>query len=384
MFIILVVQVEFLLNLLYGILYGSTSESLILFKIHVNYIICLHLGANCLYTKLMKENTRKTSMFVWLSIVVVVVFILLLKQCSENKSTREAVTNSASSINNIKKEIIEDDKKKDLIDKMYVSESKQEGTNAVASSLIDKKGVVSKATKKSNATSPKLDEGYKAAVKKESQVNFSEQSGEGIGEEQKPKTESALKKELGVLTAKVNILEEKIKALWERLRLFSEEKQTRLLAEKYGAVEKEERVDSTDVVDTLKNDVFRYPTHVLAGGLSTYEKWTGYGFQASYTYRINKHVSLGVQSNGFLKEGKYNGDRDFYLGFRANFHVFPFFVENSRFDLYTGGTAGMGRDDDVETFETMWYLGAAYDFNKHWGVFVEAGNIGAMGFRLTF
>jgi len=99
---------------------------------------------------------------------------------------------------------------------------------------------------------------------------------------------------------------------------------------------------------------------------------------------VPQFVSLGGQGNAFFKDGKYRGDRSLYMGFRANFHMFPLFVENSRFDMYAGGTAGIGRDNNVETFETMWYLGAAYDFSKHWGVFVEAGNIGVIGLRLTF
>ncbi len=334
----------------------------------------------------MKENIRKTSMFVLLSIAVIVVCILLFKQCSKTKSTGETSTDSSSPMTNVKKEIVENVKKNDLTEDMHASKSQKKRDKVIEQNLVDEKGIVSKATKKLGATNLQDKKIYKPVVHKEYLESVPKQFDEDLREDRKHKIKGVLADELKILTAKVNVLEEKVRALLEKMRVFSEEKEDRVLVEKLGVVEKQMDVNSTIALDTSKSDevVFKYPTHVLAGGLSTYEKWTGYGLQSSYTYRINKYVSLGGQGNAFFKEGKYRGDRSLYMGLRANFHMFPLLVENSRFDMYAGGTAGIGRDDNVETFDTMWYLGVSYDFSKHWGVFVEAGNIGVMGLRLTF
>jgi hypothetical protein len=323
---------------------------------------------------MMKENIQKRSMFTLVSLAVVVVCILLFRQCSGDVSTRKASADSSSLKTDVKKEITVGAKKVNSAEILKIP----------SKGLVDGERVNSEATKKAKIATQVKNEN-EPIVQKEYRVSSSDQFYGGFEDEGKIKVEDVLKDELKILTAKVNVLEEKVKALFEKMRLFSQEKENRLLAEK--PVKKENEVNSTRTMETLKGDggvIYKYPTHVLTVGLSTYEKWTGYGVQASYTYRISKFVSLGGQGNGFFKEGKYNGDRDFYMGFRANFHMFPLFVEDSRFDLYAGGTAGLGRDDDVETFETMWYLGSSYDFNRRLGVFVEAGTIGVMGLRLTF
>ena len=335
---------------------------------------------------MMKENIKKILIYVLLSITVVVVCILLFKQCSGDKSGMKKSSGNSSAIVNIKNDSIDKLKKKNLASNGHALESQTEESEVIELVEIDEDAVVSKAIGKSTVISPQIKKPNVIVIRKEPQTSISRQFDNGVGEDQKPKLEEILKNELKVLSVKVDILEEKVKALLERMRLFSEEKEKRMLVEGMDLAKKKENVDLTGVTDTLKDNdaVYRYPTHVLAGGFSTYEKWTGYGFQASYTYRISKFVSLGGQGNAFLKEGKYSGDRDLYMGIRANFHFFPLFIENSRFDLYAAGTAGFGRDDSVDKFETMWYLGSSYDFNKYWGLFVEAGNIGVLGLRLRF
>lgn len=328
----------------------------------------------------MNGNILKPSMYVLFSIAVIVVFILLFRQCSGDISTKETLKRSSFTEANIKKDSLDKGNKNVLKGKIQIVQSQNKGNSV--QSLGDEPKLNSKERKKAIASSLVMSEN--SSFHKESQANMPSQFYESI-EENKPKSEAILKNDIEKLTEKVNTLEEKVKALLEKMSLFSEEKKNRMLAEDLAKKERERKLAST--MDTLKNDddlIYKDPTHVLTGGLSTYEKWTGYGFQASYAYRINKFVSLGAQGNAFLKEGKYNGDRDFVMSFRANFHILPFFVENSKFDIYASGTAGIGRDDSLETFETMWYLGSSYDFNKHWGVFVEGGEIGVMGLRLTF
>lgn len=331
---------------------------------------------------MIKGNILKPSTYVLFSIAVIVVFILLLRQCSGDESTRETSIESSLQKNNDKRDVAENGKKKELNKKTHSVENKEEV--GLVQSGVDEKEVKLNATKKLGTSNLQMKKPDYPFGHKKSKTNISTQFDKGIGEG-KPKAEEILKNDLKVLTEKVNVLEGKVNALLEKMRLFSEEKGNRILAKEL--VKKDTNVNLTSTMDTLKNDdglIYKYPTHVVAGGLSSYEKWTGYGFQASYAYRVNKFVSLGVQGNAFLKEGKYNGDRDFGMSFRANFHIFPLFVENSKFDIYASGTAGVGRDDDVETFETIWYIGSSYDFNKYWGVFAEGGNIGVIGLRLAF
>jgi len=330
---------------------------------------------------MMKGSILKTSTYVLFSIAVIVLFILLFRQCSGDVSTRETSMESSLPKTNVKSDVVEMGNKADLNEKIHSVESQKEGDSV--QSLVDEKEVISNTAKKLDASNLQMKKAYTPFGYKESQAYLSTPFDKGI-EEGKPKSEDILKNDLMELTEKVNVLEGKVNALLEKMRLFSEEKEKRLLAEEL--VKKDKNVNATSIMDTLKNDdlLYRYPTHVLAGGLSTYEKWTGSGIQASYAYRINKLISLGAQGNAFFKDGKYGGDRDFMMSFRANFHIFPLFVENSKFDLYASGTAGVGRDDSTETFETMWYVGSSYDFNKHWGAFVEGGDIGVMGLRLIF
>jgi len=183
-------------------------------------------------------------------------------------------------------------------------------------------------------------------------------------------------KKLKALSEKTNMLHNKVKILLERLEAILRKVKTEAPAQELDPVHVEES-SNTDVV-------FKYPTHVFAGGISTCKEWTGYGLQGSYAYRVNSYISMGLQGNAFFKDGKYNGDRSLYTGIRANFHILPLFVKNSNFDLYAGGTLGAEFDDDDMTFETMGYVGVSYDFCKHWGVFAEAGSIGVLGLRMNF
>lgn len=329
----------------------------------------------------MNGNTLKPSLYVLFSIVVIIVFILLFRQCSEDLSTKEALRKNALTEANIKKDLLDKGNKNVLKGKIQIVQSQNKGNSVQG---IGEESQVNSNERKNVIASSLVTRKNSSSFHKEIQVDVSSEFDEWV-EDMKLNSQAILKSDIERLTEKVNVLEEKVKALLEKMRLFSEEKKNRMLAENLAKKEREMKLEST--MDTLKNDddlIYRYPTHVLSGGFSTYEKWTGYGFQASYAYRINKFVSLGAQGNAFLKEGKYNGDRDLVMSFRANFHILPFFVENSKFDIYASGTAGVGRDDSLETFETMWYLGSSYDFNKHWGVFLEGGEIGVIGLRLTF
>ena len=330
----------------------------------------------------MKGNILKTSMYVLFSIIVVLVFILLFRQCSGNESTKETFLKSSSPETNVKGDLTEKGTKNDLNEKTAFVDSQKKIDSL--RNKVNEKELNSKATKKVVASKLQLEKNNQAFVQKEPKTNIYTQFDDYV-DDGKLKSEDILKNDIEMLTEKVNVLDEKVKALLEKMRLFYEEKENRMLAEELAKKEKEETL--TSVQDTLNDDdAYKYkdPTHVLSGGLSTYKRWTGLGFQASYTYRVTKLVSLGLQGKAFLKEGNYEGDRDIFMGLRANFHILPLLVEDSRFDLYAGGTAGVNLDDNIESFETIWCLGSSYDFSKHWGVFIEAGNMGVVGLRLIF
>lgn len=357
----------------------------------------------------MKENILKTSLYVLFSIIVILVFILLFRQCSGNESRKETSVESSLSQTDVQMDTVKKVDKTGLNEKRPLVGSQKIG-GAVQNGVDDKNsnGTNLKETShrvesqktgsfvqasvgqnnvnstKNNASSLLMGKADQASVPKESQADFNTQFNEYVVKEEQSKSLDILKTDLKNLTEKVNVLDVNVKALLEKMRLFYEEKENRMLADE--SAKKETEVDSTGILDTLGVDKYKYkdPTHVLSMGVSTYEKWTGLGFQASYTYRLNKLVSLGMQGKAFLKDGSYEGDRDIFMGLRANFHILPLLVEDSRFDLYAGGTVGVSLDNNIESFDTIWCLGSSYDFCKHWGVFIEAGNMGVVGLRLIF
>ena len=333
----------------------------------------------------MKENILKISKFALPIIAVIVVFILLFKQCSGDKSGVKKSAENSSAIVHVKNDSLGNVAKKNLKSNGDTLESQTKKSELIELVEINEDTAV-KVLGKNAVKSQQIKKPNVLVVRKEPQTNFSKQLDDVVGEDEKQKLEDLLAVELDVIAVKVADLEEKVRMLIGRMRLFSEEKEKRNFVEEVNPVKNKNTLNDTSSTDRTENErvAYTYPIHVLSGGVSTYEKWTGYGLQASYTYRVSKFISIGAQGNAFLKEGKYSGDRDLYMGIRANFHVLPLFVENSRFDLYAAGTAGFGRDDSLEKFETMWYFGSSYDFDKYWGVFVEAGNIGVLGLRLRF
>ncbi|MRT93260.1 hypothetical protein [Ancylomarina sp. 16SWW S1-10-2] len=358
----------------------------------------------------MKESILKTSMYVLFSIIVVLVFILLFRQCSGNESTKETSVESSLSQTDVQMDTVKKVNKTGLNEKTPlvgsqkigvavqngVDEKNSNGKNlketshSVESQKAGGLGQASIGQKKvnsikTNASTLQMGKTYQAFVPKGSQADFNTQFNEYVVKEEQSKSVENLKTDINRLTEKVNVLDANVKALLEKMRLFYEEKKNRMLDDE--SAKKETEVDSTRILDSLNvGDGYKYkdPTHVLSVGVSTYEKWTGLGFQASYTYRLNKLVSLGMQGKAFLKDGSYEGDRDIFMGLRANFHILPLLVEDSRFDLYAGGTIGVDLDNNIESFDTIWCLGSSYDFCRHWGVFIEAGNMGVVGLRLIF
>lgn len=323
---------------------------------------------------MMKKNAWK----VVSSLVVIVVCVLLFLQCPDDKSKRKSSGDNVLSAVVVKKEMAVETKKQSVSDTLDTAKSDKNVSESTKQIQLNKTPVYNTAKK------VKLE---RKTVRQ--QVQKADKS---LLQDQKDSVVS-IQKEEDVLLKELTILSEKVDVLWEKVRVLLERVNAVLGKVKADApneevslkkAENKSSEDKSNEVLLVEEVVFQYPTHVLAGGVSTYKEWTGYGLQGSYAYRINNYFSLGLQGNAFFKEGKYRGDRSLYAGVRANFHIFPLLVKNSNFDLYVGGTAGIGRDDAVETFEAMGYMGISYDLCRHWGVFAEAGNIGVLGLRLKF
>lgn len=335
----------------------------------------------------MKKKTRKISTLTIQSLVAGVI-ILFFVQCAEDKTKKNTSEDSSLPVAEAVNETTEEAEKQDVSGTLNIATSSKEIPGATEQKQVDAKETVKKVKLELKATRPQVKKADKPLVrkssKKESQTAVSVQAEKVMELTQKPKEEEILAEELKVLAEKVKLLEEKVKLIFEKLKTFAKNKEA--FAEKMEA-RKAEVIPNPDAIkesQTDEEEAFKYPTHVFAGGFSTYEGWTGYGLQGSYAYRINNYFSLGVQGNAFFKDGKYKGDRSLYAGVRSNFHLMPLFVENSNFDLYAGGMAGACRDNNDTTFKAMAYLGVSYDFCKHWGIFAEAGNIGVFGLRLKF
>ena len=312
---------------------------------------------------MMKEKAWKISKFVLLGLAVIVVCVLLLLQCPGDKTARKTDDNP-SVVETVTERPVET-RKQDVSDSPHVVESvkKMPKTN-MPTSFVGKK------------PAHKI---KKSLNRKKNLSYLPDQTDELMEKSKKPKDVEALAEEVKILSEKVDVLWDKVRALLEKVEAVLKKKKMDPPAVVVGNLDAEKKEIQTD-----SEVIFKYPVHVMSGGISTYKDWTPYGFQGSYAYRVSKYFSLGLQGNAFFKEGKFQADRSIYVGFRANFHIFPLLVKNSNFDLYAGGSIGAGRDDAVATFETMGCLGASYDFSRRLGIFAEAGNIGVLGLRVKF
>jgi hypothetical protein len=336
----------------------------------------------------MEKKTRKISKLTIQSLVAGV-SILFFVQCTEDKTKKYTSEDSSLPVAEVVKEMTEETKTENSFDTLNIVKSEKQIREATEQTQVVDKKKVENVKPEFKAINPQVKKAdnpvVQVASQEELQMDVSGKTEEIMVAVKKPKEEDILAKEVEILFEKVRVLEEKVKIIFEKLKLFSEEVKTRVSVEEVAVLKVEENLNLDKGEETLAEEamVFKYPIHVLAGGISTYKGWTGYGLQGSYAYRINKYFSLGVQGNAFFKDGKYKGDRSLYIGARANFHILPLFV-NSKFDLYAGGTAGGYHDNNKTVFKAMAYLGFAYDFSKHWGLFAEAGNIGTLGLRLKF
>ena len=111
--------------------------------------------------------------------------------------------------------------------------------------------------------------------------------------------------------------------------------------------------------------------------------------ELSGSYRIKRSLDVGLFT-GYGKVSWLNNGGNVYenvinLGINANFHILPFFIkaDNLKPDIYMSGKLGgafteSSRDyynNDKNKFRMIYgvHLGFAYNFGKHFGIFIEPG-----------
>lgn len=103
----------------------------------------------------------------------------------------------------------------------------------------------------------------------------------------------------------------------------------------------------------------------------------GTGITATYDYGLSKLISVGAGANFFFdhNDDKYAND-DFGVFGRLNFHLQEPLGLPSNWDIYPGVDLGLlGKSG---TYFGA-HLGVRYFFNNNVGIFLEAGNNGAIG-----
>ena len=103
----------------------------------------------------------------------------------------------------------------------------------------------------------------------------------------------------------------------------------------------------------------------------------GTGITATYDYGLSKLISVGGGANFFFdhSDDKYKDD-DFGVFGRLNFHLQEPLGLPSNWDIYPGVDLGLlGKN---RTYFGA-HLGVRYFFNNNVGIYVEAGNNGAIG-----
>ena len=103
----------------------------------------------------------------------------------------------------------------------------------------------------------------------------------------------------------------------------------------------------------------------------------GTGITATYDYGLTKLISLGAGANFYFDhdDDDYKDD-DFGVFGRLNFHLQEPLGLPSNWDIYPGIDVGiLGKS---RTYFGA-HLGVRYFFNNNVGIFLEAGNNGAIG-----
>ncbi len=96
----------------------------------------------------------------------------------------------------------------------------------------------------------------------------------------------------------------------------------------------------------------------------------GTGITGSYEHGVNDWLSLGAGAEFY-----WEGDDDFFIYGKVNFHLGELIGMPRNMDLYPGINIG-GRSDG---FGIDGHVGYRYFFNNKFGVFGELGSHGALG-----
>jgi len=134
-------------------------------------------------------------------------------------------------------------------------------------------------------------------------------------------------------------------------------------------------------------DLNRY---VISGAMTTGSEYDRlFGGQASIDYRLSKRFSVGGQGNFYFLSSDLNGNREYALALRSNYHFMNMEkFKNNPWDIYLGlslGTKVYIAAKEVKDAFVGVHVGARYKLDEKWMVFSEIGTRNAaLGLAVSF
>ncbi|MGZ2370315.1 hypothetical protein ACXR6G_11045 [Ancylomarina sp. YFZ004] len=129
---------------------------------------------------------------------------------------------------------------------------------------------------------------------------------------------------------------------------------------------------------------------VISGAITTGSEYDRlFGGQISADYRLSKRISVGGQGDFYFSSSYLNGNREYALALRSNYHVLK--IEKFRkdpWDVYLGLSIGTKVYPAAVEFYNVFlgvYVGARYNLDEKWKVFSEIGTRNAaLGLAVSF
>jgi hypothetical protein len=129
---------------------------------------------------------------------------------------------------------------------------------------------------------------------------------------------------------------------------------------------------------------------VISGAITTGSQYDRlFGGQGSIDYRLSKRFSVGGQGNFYFLSSDLNGNREYALALRSNYHFMSIekFKKNP-WDIYLGlsfGTKVYIAAKEMDDAFVGVYVGARYSLDEKWMLFSEIGTRNAaLGMAFTF
>lgn len=137
-------------------------------------------------------------------------------------------------------------------------------------------------------------------------------------------------------------------------------------------------------------DQYELKSFVVSGAITTGSKYDRlFGGTVALDYRLSKRFSIGGQGNFYFQSSDLNGEREYAVALRSNYHFMKMKKFNKNpLDMYFGlslGTEVFIGDKEVKNPFIAAHVGARYDLNDNWMVFTEVGTRNAaLGLAVSF